>query len=272
MAASSSLLTWLSTSGIGVGIFLLAYTLLSFLVEAAWGLLTRRRKGILRILPVKPEAEPVKKVSNDELLGLANVPWVQIYLAGAVVALVLYLLTHQILALLLALVPFGVRAWLTAQRKRQIGYETLSFLTDLRLAIPLQGSLLRALQEVAAHSETSLARITARYLRGGWSGGGLDLLERLAQETRLPYLADLVAWSKAAQEGTLAADTPFEHALARLQSETYTTTREYMQQIPTRLTILVLPALLGPAIVLLLYPIVARLLASLGNMGWGGGF
>ena len=45
-----------------------------------------------------------------------------------------------------------------------------------------------------------------------------------------------------------------------------------MQRIPTRLTLLVLPALLGPAIVLLLYPLAARLLAGMSGMGWSGGF
>ena len=38
------------------------------------------------------------------------------------------------------------------------------------------------------------------------------------------------------------------------------------------LALLVLPALLGPTIVLLLYPVVARLLANMSGVGWGGGF
>ena len=60
--------------------------------------------------------------------------------------------------------------------------------------------------------------------------------------------------------------------LERLQAEMYTAARENMQRIPTRLTVLVLPALLGPAIVVLLYPVVARLLANMGGAGWSGGF
>jgi len=160
--------------------------------------------------------------------------------------------------------------------------EVLAFLTDLRLALPLQGSLLCALQEVAGREKLSssqksrpggcLAVLTARILSGGFSGNGLELLEQLASSTRAPYLADLVAWTKAAEEGTLAADVPFEHALERLQAETYTAARENMQRLPTRLTVLVLPALLGPAIVVLLYPVVARLLANMGGAGWSGGF
>jgi hypothetical protein len=143
---------------------------------------------------------------------------------------------------------------------------------DVRIALPLQGSLLRALQEVARRGSTRLARLTARYLGSGFQGSGLELLDRLAQATRLPSLADLVAWTHAAEAGTLASDAPFEHALSRLRSEMYTAAREQMQRIPTRLTVLVLPALLGPTIVVLLYPVVARLLAGMGGAGWNGGF
>ncbi len=177
-----------------------------------------------------------------------------------------------------------MRTWLKSTRKRQVNAEVLSFLTDLRLAMPLRGSLLRALQDVAGREAASsssgslsrpggrLAGITARILKGGFSGSGLELLEQLAAGTQAPYLGDLVAWTKASEEGTLAADAPFEHALERLQAETYTAARENMQRIPTRLTVLVLPALLGPAIVVLLYPVVARLLVNMGGAGWPGGF
>ena len=266
------IVAWLSALAVGIGTSLMAYSLLSLLAEGVSNLLFGKQRRMLRILRGRDEITPARKVTPDELLGLGSVPWVQLYLLGAALGLGLYFFTGQALALFLVIVPFAVRTWLTNQRRRELGNETLAFLTDLRLAIPLQGSLLRALQDVAERGRTRLAQITARYLQGGWSGGGLELLEQLAEDTRLPYLNDLVAWTRAAEEGTMASDAPFEHALARLQAESYTTACEYMQRIPTRLTVLVLPALLGPAIVLLLYPVVARLLASMGNMGWGGGF
>jgi len=165
-----------------------------------------------------------------------------------------FLFTHQLLTAVTAFLPFAARAWLTNQHKRELNNEVLAFLMDLRLAIPLQGTLLRALQEVAARGGTRLAVITARYLKGGWNGSGLDLLKTLAEDTKIPALADLVAWTQAAEEGVMQADQPFEHALERLQTETRTAALENMQRIPTRLTLLVLPALLGPAIVLLLLP------------------
>ncbi|MBC8507903.1 MAG: hypothetical protein H8D34_23800, partial [Chloroflexi bacterium] len=45
------------------------------------------------------------------------------------------------------------------------------------------------------------------------------------------------------------------------------------QRIPSRLTLLVFPILLGPAIALLIFPMAARLMATIsGSSGWGGGF
>jgi len=270
---------WISLSLFGLGSFLLLFTLLAWGAEALSWLFLRRRRWNLTLL--RGERKEESPGTPDDLLGLGKIPWVRITLLSLAAGIGLYAFTHQTLMLLLGLAPFAVRAWMTGYRKRQLNAEVLAFLTDLRLAMPLQGSLLRALQEVAGREKAGasktnpgsrLAGITARILRGGFSGSGLELLEQLAERTQAPYLGDLVGWTKAAEEGTLAADAPFEHALERLQAETYTAARENMQRIPTRLTVLVLPALLGPAIVVLLYPVVARLLANMGGTGWGGGF
>ena len=269
----------------GLGIFVLAYTLLALCVEGiAW--LFSRRARYFRRLPGRAAPE---KVKPDDLLGLNRIPWITITALALLVGLGLFLLTQQPAVLLLAVAPLAVRIWLRNYRRKELDGEVLAFLTDLRLAIPLQGSLLRALQDVAERGGTRpsagspvpvapaqagqrLAQVTARYLRGGFSGNGLDLLDRLAEDTQIVSLHDLAAWTRAAQDGTMQHDVPFEHALARLRAETETKAREHLQRIPTRLTLFVLPALLGPAIVVLLYPVVARLLAQMGGTGWGGGF
>ena len=271
---------WIGLALFGLGLFLISFTLLSWGIEAiSWALLRRRRWSLALLRGERDSAKMVQGIPDD-LLGLGKIPWMQIYLLSAAGGLGLYVFTHQSLVLFLAFIPFVVRTWLTGYRKRQLTSEVLAFLTDLRLAMPLQGSLLRALQDVAGREAANsssgsqsrpggrLAGITARILSGGFSGSGLELLEQLAASTKAPYLGDLVAWTKASEEGTLAADAPFEHALERLQAETYTAARENMQRIPTRLTVLVLPALLGPAIVVLLYPVVARLLANMSGTGW----
>jgi len=262
---------WLTTLLFAMGVFIVAYLLLSWLVEAVMWLLYHHRRRIPRILELASGAGKAQTRQPDNLAE-DRIHWPYVYALSLLAGLGVYLFTQQMMALFLAVVPFAVRIWLDNYRKRRQNDEALAFLMDVRIALPLQGSLLRALQEVARRGSTRLARLTARYLGSGFQGSGLELLDRLAQATRLPSLADLVAWTHAAEAGTLASDAPFEHALSRLRSEMYTAAREQMQRIPTRLTVLVLPALLGPTIVVLLYPVVARLLAGMGGAGWNGGF
>ena len=260
----------------GLGLFALAYTLLALCIEGIAWLFTRRARHVRRLLELAPmqgrAALEKEKANPDDLLGLNRIPWMPITALALLAGLGLFLFTQQPAVLLLAAAPLAVRIWLRNYRRKELDGEVLAFLTDLRLAIPLQGSLLRALQDVAERGGTRLAGITSRYLRGGFSGNGLDLLDRLAEDTQIVSLRDLATWTRAAQEGTLQHDVPFEHALARLRAETETKAREHLQRIPTRLTLFVLPALLGPAIVVLLYPVVARLLAQMGGTGWGGGY
>jgi len=275
---------WAGLSLFGIGVFLITFMLLSWGIDAMLRVLRPRRRWGFALLRGEREEATKTQVTPDDLIGLGRIPWMPIYILSLAGGLALYIFTHQVLVLLFAFIPMVVRIWLTGYHKRRLNAEVLAFLTDLRLAMPLQGSLLCALQDVAGRETVDLAKshpaspgnrlaeITARILGGGFRGSGLELLEKLAVDTSAPYLADLVAWTKAAEEGTLAADVPFEHALERLHAETYTTARENMQRIPTRLTVLVLPALLGPAIVVLLYPVVARLLANMGGAGWSGGF
>jgi hypothetical protein len=262
---------WLTTLLFAMSVFIVAYLLLSWLVEAVTWLLYHHRRRIPRILELTSGAGKVQTRQPDNLAE-DRIHWPYVYALSLLTGLGVYLFTQQMMALFLAVVPFAVRVWLDNYRKRRQNDEALAFLMDVRIALPLQGSLLRALQEVARRGSTRLAQLTARYLGSGFQGSGLELLDRLAQATRLPSLADLVAWTHAAEAGTLASDAPFEHALSRLRSEMYTAAREQMQRIPTRLTVLVLPALLGPTIVVLLYPVVARLLAGMGGAGWNGGF
>jgi hypothetical protein len=45
-----------------------------------------------------------------------------------------------------------------------------------------------------------------------------------------------------------------------------------MQQMPTRITLLAMPFLLGPIVILLFYPLVDRILKTLSGTAIGGGF
>ena len=208
----------------GLGLFICTFTLLAWALETIAWFFLRRRRWSLALLRGERKDNKVVPVTPEDLTGLGKIPWMLVYLLALAAGLGLYVFTQQMFVLFLAFVPFIVRTWLNGYRKRQVNAEVLAFLTDLRLAMPLQGSLLRALQDVArreaaqpskSHSASPggrLAGITARILSSGFSGSGLELLEQLAASTQAPYLGDLVTWTKAAEEGTLAADAPFEHA------------------------------------------------------------
>ena len=259
---------WLNTLLFGTGLFALAYLILLALGERlSWMILRQRKSRFWRLHGATTEHQ-----TPPESEGQDN-HWIQAYLAAGLVVLLLYSWTAQMMVLGLALVPPALRAWLKAYQHKQLEAETLDWLIDLRINLPLHGSLLRTMRSVSENSETGLARLTNRYLKGGFQGDGLVLLERLAEDTELPHLDDLLARVKAATEGTLAIDQPFEHALERLRSEIYTQAREHQQRIPSRLTLLVFLILLGPAIALLIFPMAARLMATIsGSSGWGGGF
>jgi len=258
----------LNTLLFGIGLFALAFLVLQALGERlSWLLLRQRKSRFWRL-----DGATTEQQGPPESGGVDN-RWVQAYLATGLVILLLYSWTGQMMVLGLAFVPPALRTWLKTYQRKQLEAETLDWLIDLRINLPLHGSLLRTIRSVSNNSETGLARLTDRYLKAGFQGDGLALLERLAEDTELPYLDDLLARVRAATEGTLAIDQPFEQALERLRSEIYTQAREHQQRIPSRLTLLIFPILLGPAIALLIFPMAARLMATIsGSSGWSGGF
>ena len=259
---------WMNTLLFGIGLFALTYLILQALGERLfWSILKRRKSRFWRLRGATTEHQtPPESGEQDNR-------WIQAYLAAGLVVLLLYSWTGQLTVLGLALIPPALRAWLKTYHHKQLEAETLDWLIDLRINLPLHGSLLRTMQVVSKNNKTRLAELTNRYMSSGFQGDGLVLLERLAEDTELSHLDDLLARVKASTEGTLAIDQPFEHALERLRSEIYTQAREHQQRIPSRLTLLVFPILLGPAIALLIFPMAARLMATIsGSSGWGGGF
>jgi len=260
---------WMNSLLFGIGLFALTYLILQALGERlSWLILKQRKSRFWRLRGATTIDDDEREPSDHQ-----GTSWLQAYVAGGLVALLLYSWTGQLMVLGLALVPPALRAWLKTYHRKQLEAETLDWLIDLRINLPLHGSLLRTMQVVSKNSQTRLAKLTNRYLSAGFQGDGLVLLERLAEDTELSHLDDLLARVRASTEGTLAIDQPFEHALERLRSEIYTQAREHQQRIPSRLTLLVFPILLGPAIALLIFPMAARLMATIsGSSGWGGGF
>ena len=72
--------------------------------------------------------------------------------------------------------------------------------------------------------------------------------------------------------GTLGLDSALRQVMDGIQREMVTTSREQLQKIPSRLIMMAFPALLMPALFILVWPLAARVIANLQGMNWGGGF
>jgi hypothetical protein len=264
---------WTLFLGLGIGIAILIHAILDSLQVFLYRLI--HGHSAITLLPFTGTTAPpaslgVHKRAAD-LLGLERIPWLGLYGVAGLLAVLVYLQTHWLPGLLLALLPVGGRAWLTSLRKRRMRRDTWHFLMDLRLRLGLKGSLLTALMELARDGQSPLAALLRDYLRADREGG-LAILSRMAADTRLPYLEDVIARVEAAQAGTLRLDEALRQAMQRLQEETETHQREQLQKIPARLILLAFPGLLGPALFVLVFPLVARVIAALQGLSWGGGF
>ncbi len=261
---------WLSVVGYGVGVATLAYALLTGSVQL-FNLPRQKRTNLLRSYDRQTPAssETRSSTSMDALLGLDQIPWVMIYLGGAALSISIYLPTRQFWALLLALLPFLYRIWLKRNRKRTLMQDVWQFMLDLRVRLTLRGTLLMALQDVARNPSNPIAGALQQYFAAGLGDNGMDILKQLDQDVPgLPFLSDLVARTNAAQEGILDLDLALRQVMESLQQEIKTVSREQLQKIPSRLILMAFPALLMPALFVLVFPLAARLIASLQGMGF----
>jgi hypothetical protein len=105
-------------------------------------------------------------------------------------------------------------------------------------------------------------------------GSGLEILERMAEDLSSAHLAKVVQRIRAAQQtgGVQDVDQALASAAAELSEEISYQADEQMQRLPLRITLLAMPFLLGPIVILLFYPLVDRILTTLSGVGMGGGF
>jgi hypothetical protein len=104
------------------------------------------------------------------------------------------------------------------------------------------------------------------YLNSGFQGNGLSLLKQIADDTHIPFLDNVVARAEASSAGKLSLDKALAQAIEEVQEEINVSAKEQLQKIPSRLIIIVFPLLLGPTLIVLLYPVVFRLLESMGSI------
>lgn len=261
---------------LALGVGLVIHAVLEFLI----GLTRVRRRSRLLAL-AEPDVQRERNPSADEVLGLEKIPWVGLYLFGGAVGLVLFVTLGPLVPaarLAAVFLPAGVwfsHGYLVRKRRRALAGQVRQFLVDLRMLLTLRGSLLLALQDLArtAGGNTPVLRRLERAFQGSRPRSGMEILDRLARELKSPHLEQAVQRIHAAQGGTLNVDHALATAIQEIGDELNVQIEEQMQQLPTRMTFLAIPFLLGPIIVMLLYPLADGVLKTLsGAYASGGGF
>lgn len=269
---------------LAVGVGLLADALLT----ALYNLVHRLSRGLtyqpsrLSALGLTSAKQQAETTSEDELLGLARIPWTNLYAVSALISLGLFALIGPALGgsriALLALpgCVWLLRRYLVHQRRRFMIGQVRQLLVDIRLHMSLAGSLLLGLENIARTSGSNypVYRALKRRMSGGSAKSGLEVLEQVAKDVNSVHLLRVAQRVRSAQQsgGVLGVDQAIANSVEELNDEIAGQAEEQMQQMPTRITLLAMPFLLGPIVILLFYPLVDRILATLAGTAIGGGF
>ncbi len=240
------------------------------------------RPNRLTSLGVTSARQQAERTSEDELLGLARIPWTNLYALSALAGLGLFLLVGPSLGvsrLALLGLPVGVwllKRYLVHQRRRFMIGQVRQLLVDIRLHMSLSGSLLLGLENIArtTGANTPVYRALKRRMSGGSAKSGLEVLEQVAKDVNSVHLLRAAQRVRSAQQsgGVAGVDQAIVSSVEELNDEIAGQAEEQMQQMPTRITLLAMPFLLGPIVILLFYPLVDRILNTLAGTAIGGGF
>ncbi len=258
----------------GVGLSLNAS--LEFILD-----LFRKQKRSRLVGMLSSKRKPIKPLTENEILGLDRVPWPWLYGLSTCLGFSLYLFVGPLVPLLRMALPAAPGViylgylYLRQQRKRAIAGQVRQFLVDLRMLLTVHGSLLLALEGLAKKPAVlnPITRCLAKAFQGGRPRNGMEVLEGLAEQVKSPDLDQALDRIRAAQHGSLDIDEALAKSIDEISEELNTQVEEQIQQLPTRMTFLAVPFLLGPIVIILLYPLADRVLKTLaGAYGAGGGF
>ncbi len=267
---SFRVVSWLIFIFTGVGAALVLFSLYGFLRELMFWV--GKPRGILSRASAMAARANIK--SKPGFWMGTEFPWVTAYLLTAPALVLLWFalegMSFQMLSFVVLLFPVLVRSWILRQKRREAANEIRQFLVELRLQISSGGTLRPALQAVGQYGPPNLGRL----LRGRLASqdNGAQVLRRLAEDTGSRWLDDVAGRAEAAQDGMLNLDEAVTQSIQRVTDEMDTEVREELQKIPTRLVVIVAPLLLGPALAILVFPVVARTIASLEGITFFGSF
>jgi hypothetical protein len=262
--------SWFIFIFFGVGASLVLFSLFGFVRELLqW---VGRPHGILsRASAMAARADATRKPG---FWMDSEFPWLTAYLITAPIVVMLWFalegMSFQLLSFIVLLFPILVRRWILRQKRREAANEIRQFLVELRLQLSSGGTLRPALQAVAQYGPPNLGQL----LRGRLASqdNGAQVLRRLAEDTGSRWISDVAGRAEAAQEGMLNLDEAVSQSIQRVTEEMDTQVREELQQIPTRLIVIVAPLILGPALAAWVFPVVARTIASLEGVTFFGSF
>jgi hypothetical protein len=267
---------------LAIGVGMIANSVLSIVIETGRRLSRTARRGRLYALGLGVREQKVDKQTEDAILGLGHIPWNGLYAGAALTGLILLVVLGPSLpSMRLGFLALPALVWLTKryliqQRKRFMVGQIRQFLIDVRLHMSLQGSLLLGLESIAKTTlETSAVyQSLRRRLAGSSARSGLDLLNQIAEDLKSPLFSRIVQRIQSAQQsgGVSDIDQAVTSAIDELNEEIGYQSEEQMQRLPLRITLLAMPFLLSPIVILLFYPLVDRILKTLSGIAVGGGF
>ena len=255
---------------IGAGIALILFSLFGFVSDMArW---MHKPKGVLsRATAIAVRAEAARKPG---FWMDVEFPWATAFLITAPLVVLLFFAlegtSFQLYSPAVLLFPVLARRWILRQKRREAGNEIRQFLVELRLQLSSGGTLRPALQAVGQYGPPNLGRLIRRRLSSQESG--VQVLRHIAEDTGSRWITDVAGRAEAARDGMLNLDEAVAQSIARVTEEMDTEIREELQQIPTRLVVMVSPLILGPALAAWVLPVVARMIANLEGISFFGTF
>jgi len=262
--------SWLLFIFIGVGIALVLFGVFGFLSDMLrW---MRKPKGVLsRSTAIAARAEAARQPG---FWMDVEFPWVTAFLITTPVVVLLYFALEgtafQLYSPIVLLFPVLARRWILRQKRREAGNEIRQFLVELRLQLSSGGTLRPALQVVGQYGPPNLGRLIRRRLSS--QENGVQILRHIAEDTGSRWIDDIAGRAEAARDGMLNLDEAVSQSITRVTEEMDTEIREELQQIPTRLVVIVSPLILGPALAAWVLPVVARMIANLEGISFFGTF
>jgi hypothetical protein len=262
-----------SSATLSAAILMFLQDILSGLSRSLWwGQARRRFMELAR--QSHEETGPAHPPTLEELYGLPRVSWPALMLACGVVGLAISISVFQLVPLMqmagvtAAALPVAVRSYLRARGQRRLRHQVQRFITDLRLSLAFVRSLGQSLYRLAGDvgSEAPdprgiLFTRLRQYLRTRMMPE--EILEHLASDLRSDELRELLERVDAATRGNETYANALQAVSVSMWTDEVARADEEIQSAGTRMILPMVGAMMGPLLVMVLLPAVARLLAGL---------